>query len=79
MELTIEISSNISLRAKSVTVWGSTLIGETYVGAMNEWFSDVLSKRCKLVRMPHNGTRHVNEKFDLGEDTVSFADGIRCC
>lgn len=60
---------------ESVTVWDSTLIGETYVGAMNEWFSEVLSKRCKLVRMPDNGTRHVNEKFDLGEDTVSFADG----
>ncbi len=60
---------------ESVTVWDSTLIGETYVGAMNEWFSDVLSKRCKLVRMPDNGTRHVSEKFDLGEDTVSFADG----
>ena len=60
---------------ESVTVWNSTLIGETYVGAMNEWFSEVLSKRCKLVRMPDNGTRHVSEKFDLGEDTVSFADG----
>lgn len=60
---------------ESVTVWGSTLIAETYVGAMNEWFSEVLSKRCKLVRMPDNGTRHVSPKFDLGEDTVSFADG----
>lgn len=60
---------------ESVTVWDSTFIGEAYVGAMNEWFSDVLSKRCKLVRMPDNGTRHVSPKFDLGEDTVSFADG----
>jgi Uncharacterized Fe-S protein len=60
---------------ESVTVWDSTLIGETYIGAMNEWFSEVLAKRCKLVRMPDNGTRHVSEKFDLGEDTVSFADG----
>lgn len=60
---------------ETVTVWDSTLIGETYVGAMNEWFSEVLSKRCKLVRMPDNGTRHVNELFDEGEDTVSFADG----
>lgn len=60
---------------ESVTVWDSTFIGETYVGSMNEWFGEVLSKKCKLVRMPDNGTRHVSEKFDLGEDTVSFADG----
>ena len=60
---------------ESVTVWDSTLIAETHVGSMNEWFSEVLLKRCKLVRMPDNGTRHVSAKFDLGEDTVSFADG----
>lgn len=60
---------------ESVTVWTSTLVAETYLGPMNEWFSEVLSKKCKLVRMPDNGTRHVDERFDEGEDTVSFADG----
>lgn len=60
---------------ESVTVWDSTFVAETYLGSMNEWFSEVLSKRCKLVRMPDNGTRHVSERFDQGEDTVSFADG----
>jgi uncharacterized protein YcbX len=60
---------------ESVTVWDSTFVAETYLGPMNEWFSEVLSKKCKLVRMPDNGTRHVNERFDQGEDTMSFADG----
>jgi uncharacterized protein YcbX len=60
---------------ESVTVWDSTLVGETYVGAMNEWFSEVLSKRCKIVRMPDNAQRHVSERFDEGKDTLSFADG----
>jgi len=60
---------------ETVTVWDSTLVGETYLGPMNEWFSEVLAKKCKLVRMPDNAERHVNEKFDLGKDTVSFADG----
>lgn len=60
---------------ESVTVWQSTFVAETYLGPMNEWFSEVLAKKCKIVRMPDNGTRHVSAKFDQGEDTVSFADG----
>lgn len=60
---------------ESVTVWDSTFVAETYLGPMNEWFSEVLSKRCKIVRMPDNAKRHVSERFDEGKDTVSFADG----
>lgn len=60
---------------RSVTVWQSTVEGEAYLGAISEWFSDVLSKRCRLVRMPETTERHVSEKFDTGKDIVSFADG----
>jgi len=60
---------------QSVTVWQSEVEGEAYLGAISEWFSDVLSKRCQLVRMPESSERHVSEKFDTGKDIVSFADG----
>ncbi len=60
---------------QSVTVWQSAVDGEVYIGEVSEWFSDVLERKCQLVRMPESSKRHVNEKFDSGEDIVSFADG----
>lgn len=60
---------------QSVTVWQSTMIGEVYAGEVSEWFSDVLGRHCQLVMMPETTERHVNERFDNGDDIVSFADG----
>lgn len=59
----------------NVVIWNSTVPGEVYRGEVSEWFSDVLSKRCRLVKMPDQAERHVSERFDTGSDTVSFADG----
>ncbi|MBK9164216.1 MAG: MOSC domain-containing protein [Acidobacteria bacterium] len=42
---------------------------------MNEWFSEVLGRNCQLVLMPESTERHVSERFDRGDDLVSFADG----
>lgn len=60
---------------QSVTIWQSNVDGEAYLGSISEWFSDVLSKKCRLIRMPESSERHVSEKFDTGKDIVSFADG----
>ncbi len=60
---------------KIVTVWQSNVAAEVYVGEVSEWFSDVLGRSCQLVLMPEKSHRHVSEKFDRGEDIVSFADG----
>ncbi|QYO62264.1 MOSC domain-containing protein [Leptolyngbya sp. 7M] len=58
-----------------VRVWRSEVLAEVYRGAVSEWFSDVLRRNCKLVRMPEYAERHVSERFDRGDDIVSFADG----
>lgn len=60
---------------QTVTVWQSTVRSEVYIGEISEWFSDVLERKCQLVRMPETSERHVNSKFDTGKDIVSFADG----
>lgn len=60
---------------QNVTVWHSTVPGEVYSGVVSEWFSDALGRHCQLVLMPESTERHVSEKFDSGEDIVSFADG----
>lgn len=58
-----------------VTVWDSVVDAISYRGAINEWFGDVLGRNCRLVLMPDSTERHVSERFDTGDDTVSFADG----
>lgn len=72
--LTISKRPETGIRQK-VTVWQSTVDGEVYDGRVSEWFSDVLGRECQLVLMPESTERHVNERFDSGEDIVSFADG----
>jgi len=60
---------------QNVTVWQSEVQGLVYNGEVSEWFSDVLRRSCQLVLMPDTSERHVSEKFDSGNDMVSFADG----
>lgn len=60
---------------QNVTVWHSDVGGLVYNGEVSEWFSDVLRRSCQLVLMPDTSERHVSEKFDSGNDIVSFADG----
>ncbi len=60
---------------QKVVVWQSNVAGEVYDGEVSEWFSDVLGRSCQLVLMPEKSHRNVSEKFDRGDDIVSFADG----
>ncbi len=60
---------------QTVTIWQSEPLGIVYSGIVNEWFSEVLGRKCQLVLMPEKTERHVSSKFDTGDDIVSFADG----
>ncbi len=73
-EITIPFEPDSGER-RSVTVWQSVCDGLVYKGAVSEWFSDAIGTRCHLVYMPDEAKRHINPRFDRGEDIVSFADG----
>ena len=62
-------------RKQEVVIWQSTCPGDVYSDGVNEWFSQVLGTKCQLVYMPDDSRRRVNQRFDRGEDIVSFADG----
>lgn len=59
----------------NVRVWQSTGRAVSYPRQINEWFSDVLQKNCRLVFMPDEFERQVNPQFNKNNDIVSFADG----
>ncbi|MCU0240376.1 MAG: MOSC domain-containing protein [Pyrinomonadaceae bacterium] len=58
-----------------VQVWNSfcdaVVCGKKYA----EWFSKVLQTKCELVYMPNDSRRHINQRFNVNDDIVSFADG----
>jgi uncharacterized protein YcbX len=58
-----------------VRVWQSVCDAIVSDNIINEWFSEVLETNCKLVYMPENSERNVNELFNKNNDIVSFADG----
>lgn len=60
---------------QQVTIWNSECEAAVYGAALNEWFSDVIETQVRLVKMPGDTLRSVNERFDSGGDVVSFADG----
>ncbi len=42
----------------------------------DEWFSEALGVKCRLVYMSATDIRHVNPKYAKKNETVSFADGF---
>ena len=61
-------------RKDKIVIWDDTVIGEFYIKAIDDWFSDILGIHCHLVKMPESSKRVVDEKFAKNK-IVSFADG----
>jgi uncharacterized protein len=60
-----------------VTVWASSLKAGTYNDRINDWFSEKIGTRCRLVGMTSESKRAVNPNYAVRKfrDVVSFADG----
>jgi len=56
-----------------VVIWEDVVIGEFYNHEIDEWFSDILGIKCRLVKMPESTKRVVDKKY-AGNKIVSFAD-----
>jgi uncharacterized protein YcbX len=68
-----EISESESI---SVTVWDDVVEALMAEPAVNDWFSTRLASETKLVYMPDQSKRAVEEKYSISNnDIVSFADG----
>ena len=56
-----------------VVVWSDKCIAKTYSKEIDNWFSNVLGFKCKLVYMPDSTRREVNPDY-IKNKAVSFAD-----
>ena len=63
-------------QSQNVEIWDDHNVAAMTVNAeANAFLSDFLNKKCQLVTMPLTTERRVDEKYNRGNDVVSFADG----
>ncbi|QCR23646.1 MOSC domain-containing protein [Pontibacter sp. SGAir0037] len=58
-----------------VSVWDDTCEAVIVAAEANEWFTNVLQMPARLVYMPLDTKRKVDERYAFEEEVVSFADG----
>lgn len=58
-----------------VQVWSDRVKGIVVDNQLNQWFSDLLSKSCRLVLMPDQTQRRVDGRYASNKEITSFSDG----
>lgn len=73
----IPLSTNIE-EYSNVKIWGSSVNAKNYTNEINEWFSENLQTKCRLVLMPEESKRAVEPYYAVRKfkDIVSFADAF---
>jgi uncharacterized protein len=59
----------------NVTVWDDVCEALEADEDINNWFSDMLDMRCKLVYMPNSTKRSVDKRYAANNEITSFSDG----
>ena len=60
--------------ALQVTIWDDTCPALAVGAEADRWFTHALGMSCRLVYMPPESIRPVDERFARSDDAVSFAD-----
>ena len=60
---------------EEVSVWADTCTATLVSPAADQWFSERMGFSARLVYMPNNSHRKVEEEYAKNEEIVSFADG----
>jgi len=67
--------NSLSKKFLDVKIWDDTCSAELVSGEADNWFSEILKIKCRLVQMPDSTKRLVDRKYSPEEKSVSFADG----
>ena len=57
-----------------VTVWDDTCTGEYVSVEADNWFSNALGINCRVMHMPDDSRRMVDQQYAPGDNITSFAD-----
>ncbi|MBK7379290.1 MAG: MOSC domain-containing protein [Ignavibacteriales bacterium] len=64
-----------SKKTLKVKIWDDTCTAELVSPEADNWFSEILNIKCRLVQMPESTKRLVDRQYSPEEKSVSFADG----
>lgn len=59
----------------TVTIWDDTCNADYVSPEADQWFSNVLGIKCRLVYMPDDSNRLVDQRYAPGNLVTSFSDG----
>lgn len=59
----------------SVRIWDDEVTAMEGKTVWSQWFSEKLERECRLVHMGHDARRMISDRWRLGDEEVSFADG----
>jgi len=57
-----------------VRIWNDECDAQYVNKTVDEWFSEMLSYKCRLVYMPDKAERKLNERYSINREITSFAD-----
>ncbi len=60
----------------SVQLWRDSCTARVMNPAADQWLSDFLGVSCRLVYLPEEQVRQVDQQYAAAEDQVGFADGF---
>lgn len=67
-------TGNVSKAKIEVVIWDDSVPANKVSAEADEWFSDMLNLKCRLVYMPDESIRPVDKKYAFDNEIVSFAD-----
>ena len=70
----ISITNAFSSQSQQLDVWGETCFGFEASSDINQWFSDFLQKKVRLMRCDLNQPRPLDPEFSKAGDILGFAD-----
>jgi uncharacterized protein len=70
------LENTVDLPRLQVSVWDDTVEAVEVSQEANDWFTEVLQSPTRLVYMPDDSFRKVDEKYAINQDDItSFSDG----
>ncbi|WP_340105947.1 MOSC domain-containing protein [Rhodohalobacter sp. 8-1] len=65
-----------SKNTREVVIWDDRVDAQRVSQKLSQWFSEQLDVTCDLVFMPHSTRRLLKPKYQVNEESVSFADAM---
>jgi len=73
--LLIPLNAVLPGKRETVTIFDDTCLAEYVSSGADQWFTKMLGINCRLVHMPDDSRRPVDQRYAPGDRITSFSDG----